>query len=82
MDIDRLGKEWLQEYSAGMGHEIYRVAISEEDFVSPYPLSFKKLADICFTEFKAVVFALEIEIKNTNKSIERLNPSHFIFKDW
>ena len=76
------GKEWLKEYAAGIGHEIYRVQINEADFSSARPLSFKKIADISFAEFNAVIFALEIEIKNKNKSIVRLNPSHFVFSDW
>ena len=76
------GKEWLKEYAAGIGHEIYRVQINEADFSTPHPLSFKKIADISFAEFNAVIFALEIEIKNKNKSIVRLNPSHFVFSDW
>jgi hypothetical protein len=47
----------------GMGHEIYRVLINENEFYSPIPLSFKRIAEICFHEYSAVVFALEIEIK-------------------
>ena len=65
-----------------MGHEIYRVPMSESDFGTPHPLTFKKVSEICFTEFNAVIFALEIEIKNKNKSIVRLNPSNFIFNAW
>lgn len=65
-----------------MGHEVYRVIISENDFQGP--LTFKKIADIGFTEFSAVIFALEIEVKNFQgtKSIIRLNPHNFEFKDW
>jgi hypothetical protein len=66
----------------GMGHEIYRVLISENEFWSPVPLSFKRLVEICFHEYSAVVFALEIEIKGKNKSIVRLNPSNFTFHEW
>jgi hypothetical protein len=51
LDIESTGKEWLQEYSSGMGHEIYRVQISESDFTTPIPLTFKRLAEICFMEF-------------------------------
>ena len=65
-----------------MGHEIYRVPLSEIDFTSVPALSFKRLADICFIEFKAVIFALEIESKQLNKSLVRLNPSGFLFLDW
>ena len=82
LDLESKGKEWLKEYASGIGHEIYRVQINEADFFSTHPLSFKKIADISFTEFNAVIFALEIEIKNKNKSIVRLNPTNFLFKDW
>jgi hypothetical protein len=51
LDLESSGKEWLNEYSAGMGHEIYRVPIAEADFGSHNPLTFKKISDICFTEF-------------------------------
>ena len=66
-----------------MGHEIYRVLIQENEFSSiPNHLTFKKVADICFTEYQAVIFALEIEVKGQTKSIVRLNPSLFEFSDW
>ena len=45
-------------------------------------MTFKKIAEICFAEYSAVVFALEIEIKGETKSIVRLNPSLFEFSDW
>jgi acetyl-CoA C-acetyltransferase/potassium large conductance calcium-activated channel subfamily M alpha protein 1 len=60
MNQDELEKEWLMEYADGMGHEIYRVSIAENEFFTPFPLTFKKLAEICFAEFQAVIFALEI----------------------
>jgi acetyl-CoA C-acetyltransferase/potassium large conductance calcium-activated channel subfamily M alpha protein 1 len=82
LDIEAFGKEWLTEYANGMGHEIYRVLINENEFYSPTPLSFKRIAEICFHEYSAVVFALEIEIKGKNKSIVRLNPSNFTFHEW
>jgi len=61
VDIDSFSKEWLKEYANGMGHEIYRVQIQENEFYSPRPLTFKKIAEICYTEYSAVIFALEIE---------------------
>ena len=82
MDQDSLEKEWLMEYVDGMGHEIYRVNIAENEFFTPFDLSFKKVAEICYAEFQAVIFALEIEIKRKGTSVVKLNPSHFIFKDW
>ena len=70
------------EYASGMGHEIYRTIIQENEFFSTSPLSFKRVAEICFSEFQAVIFALEIEIKAIGKSVVKLNPSNFVFKDW
>lgn len=43
---------------------------------------FKKVAEIAYQEYNAVVFALEIELKTQPKSIIRLNPSKFEFIDW
>jgi hypothetical protein len=82
IDIDSFSKEWLKEYATGMGHEIYRVLIQDNEFYSPTALTFKKIAEICFTEYSAVIFALEIEIKGQTRSIIRLNPSNFVFNDW
>ena len=48
LNLDGLGKEWLMEYANGMGHEIYRVTIQENEFFSPVPLTFNKVAEICF----------------------------------
>lgn len=82
VDVDSFNRDWLKEYASGMGHEIYRVLIQENEFWSPHSLTFKKIAEICFTEYSAVIFALEIEIKGQTKSVVRLNPSRFEFKDW
>ena len=82
---DDLPEEWIKEYTEGMGHEVYRVMIREQDFnQSSEPLTFKKVSDLGFTEFSAIIFALEIEVKNFQgtKSIIRLNPCNFEFKDW
>lgn len=42
-------QDWLKEYTQGMGHEIYRISISADDFQGK--LTFKKVADISYTEF-------------------------------
>lgn len=34
IDIDSFSKDWLKEYATGMGHEIYRVPIQENEFYS------------------------------------------------
>ena len=75
--------EWIKEYAQGMGHEVYRVLISDNEFQGD-DLNFMKVANLGFHEFSAIIFALEIEIKNQpgNKSIIRLNPINFIFQDW
>ena len=50
--------DWFKEYAEGMGHEIYRMLITSEDY--PNNISFKKIAEIAYSEYSAVVFALEI----------------------
>jgi len=72
--------EWLQEYMRGMGHEIYRVQIYEQDFQGPF--TFIAMANLIYEEHNAVAFALEIEQRGAQKSIIRLNPSNFDFTDW
>ena len=67
IDSDGL-PEWFKEYSEGMGHEIYRRQIMEEDYHND--IVFKKLAQIAYQEEQAIVFALEIQSKaNVNKFI-------------
>ena len=83
IDMDQFEKEWKREYATGMGHEIYRVLIEESEFSSPTPLTFKRVAEICYVEYSAVIFALEIELKSEEgKSVVTLNPSLFEFADW
>ena len=50
--------EWFQEYQTGMGHEIYRMKISHDDYGKD--VTFAKIAEIAYSEYSAVVFALEI----------------------
>ena len=59
IDTDIIEGEWFGEYAEGMGHEIYRMLISQEDFPEIYT-TFKKIADVSYSEFSAIVFALEI----------------------
>jgi hypothetical protein len=85
IDMDQFEREWKREYATGMGHEIYRVLIEEAEFSSPTPLTFKRIAEICYVEYSAVIFALEIELKSeegATKSVVTLNPSLFEFTDW
>ena len=58
VDTGIIEGEWFEQYSEGMGHEIYRMQISSEDY--PDKVSFKKISEISYTKFGAVVFALEI----------------------
>ena len=51
--------------------------------MSCYPdnLTFSTLAEISYTEYAAVVFALEIQhATNQEKSVIRLHPANFVFK--
>ena len=58
IDMSINEQEWFKEYAEGMGHEIYRMQINAEDY--PSIISFKKIAEIAYSEYGAVVFALEI----------------------
>lgn len=40
--------EWFLEYQNGMGHEIYRMKINQDDYGKDIP--FHKLAEISYTE--------------------------------
>lgn len=61
-DTTKYEIEWLKEYTEGMGHEIYRVKIEQERYLDH--LTFQQVATICHEQFRAVVFAMEIEPKN------------------
>ena len=78
-DIEPIDESiWFKEYSTGKGHEIYRVEIVK----SKYPeISFAKLAEVSYSEYSAIVFALEIQSRaHPEKSMIRLNPAHFMFQ--
>ena len=64
---------WRDEYTEGMGHEIYRVKLSEK-MEKKY---FKDVARIIFKKTKAIVFAIEVRCFN-GKSVIRLNPNDFL----
>lgn len=64
-NLDLIKEDWFADYSEGMGHEIYRVDILREDYGDD--ITFSKAADIGYSEFGVIVFALEIQSKeNTN----------------
>lgn len=65
-------EKWIEEYSEGMGHEIYRIKLSEK-MERKY---FKDIVRMIYKKTKAIVFAIEVEC-NKNKVI-RLNPSDFM----
>ena len=67
-----MGESWLEEYAEGMGHEIYRIQLSEK-MENKY---FNDIARLVYKKTKAIVFA--IEVKCNGKTIIRLNPSDFI----
>ena len=83
IDTEKYSEDWLKEYSAGMGHEIYRVKIEEQDYQSN--LTFKDISNISHSCYSAIVFAMEIQAKGEDgemRSVVRLNPSMFEFVDW
>ena len=68
---------WFSEYQNGKGNEIYRVEIDKDKYPE---ITFAKLAEVAYSEFQAIVFALEIQsLKNPDKSVIRLNPASFVF---
>lgn len=80
-ESDEVVKEWFKEYTEGMGHEVYRLEITKAVF--PDRVTFKKIAEVGFSEFHSIVFALEIQSQtDSKKSIIRLNPNCFEFTDW
>ena len=81
IDTDIIPYDWFEEYAEGMGHEIYRMTISQEDYQNN--ITFNKIAEVAYSEYSAVVFALEIQSRmDMTKSIIRLNPNSFLFTDW
>ena len=66
--------EWLRQYITGKGHEIYRVEIDKKKY--PDHLKFSQLAEISYTEYSAIVFALEIQSRiSSEKSVIRMAPA-------
>ena len=81
IDTEIIEFDWFEEYAEGMGHEIYRMSISQEDYQNS--ITFNKIAEVAYSEYSAVVFALEIQSRSDmSKSIIRLNPNSFLFTDW
>jgi hypothetical protein len=81
IDTEIIPFDWFEEYAEGMGHEIYRMTISQEDYQNN--ITFNKIAEVAYSEYSAVVFALEIQSRmDMTKSIIRLNPNSFLFTDW
>lgn len=70
-----MDSEWLNEYTKGMGHEIYRTNLSFK-FSGK---SFSEVAIIVYNEFQGILFGIEFDIgKHT---IIRLNPGSYIIPD-
>lgn len=63
-DVDEgiIEGEWFGEYAQGMGHEIYRMQVEQDDFPEVNE-TFKKISDVSYSEYSAIVFALEIQSK-------------------
>jgi len=81
IDTDIIDNEWFDEYAEGMGHEIYRMQISQEYYHNN--ITFNKIADVAYSQYSAVVFALEIQSKvDPSKTTIRLNPNEFKYTEW
>lgn len=65
-------EQWLKEYSEGMGHEIYRIQLSEK-MENKY---FSDIARLVYKKTKAIVFA--IEVRCNGRTVIRLNPCDFM----
>lgn len=83
LECDKINKsDWFAEYAAGMGMEIYCSKL--EPMVYPDQIKFAKFAEIAYSEYNTIVFALEIQSKPEDgkipSSIIRLNPVDFVFK--
>ena len=68
-DMDSI---WLMQYAEGMGHEIYRIKLSDK----MENKTFSEISGLVYKQNKTIVFA--IEIKTNGKTIIRLNPSDFM----
>ena len=64
--------QWLEQYVEGMGHEIYRIKLSD----MMENRTFADISGLVYKQNRSIVFA--IEIKTNGKTIIRLNPSDFI----
>jgi hypothetical protein len=70
---DEAEEQWLEEYTEGMGHEIYRVKLSEK-MERKY---FKDIANLIYKKTKAIVFAIEVSTAK-GKRVIRLGPCDFL----
>jgi len=63
---------WVEEYSAGMDHEIYRCRLS----VMMENRYFSDLVRLIYKKLKAIVFAIEVSCNQ--RTIIRMNPADFL----
>ena len=64
---------WFEEYIEGMGHEIYRIKLSEK-LEKRY---FRDIVRIVYKKTKTIAFAIQIRT-NHGKTVIRLNPCDFL----
>jgi len=64
-------KEWMKEYTTGMGYEIYRADLSHK-FQGK---KFSEVAAIVYNEFQGILFGLELDV--SGQTIIRLNPGNY-----
>lgn len=75
VSLEGEGKEWLNEYGSGMGHEIYRTDLSFR-FEKK---KFSEVAAIVYNEFNGIIFGLELDV--CGQTIIRLNPGSYTIPD-
>ncbi|KAL4473536.1 hypothetical protein ABPG74_022400 [Tetrahymena malaccensis] len=72
IDDSQYEDEWLREYMTGIGHEIYRAALSSK-FEGK---TFTEIAATVYNEFGGILFGIELDVGG--QTIIRLNPGNYV----
>ena len=66
---------WMYEYKMGMGHEIYRIQLSNKFMMK----TFSEVANIVYSQCDAMMFGIELTVDD--RTIIRLNPGKYVIPD-
>jgi len=72
--VEELNSQWINEYSEGRGHEIYRTLLNH----IYKNKTFSQLSCEIYRQYEAIVFALEIKVEG--KTLISLNPGNFLIE--